>query len=204
MRLRSLSAAVLASLLTASVVAWGQSGPGVNNNFAVVWNMVWEASTVKPTYSATMVVTPAASQTYACQLSGSATKTIRARRVLLQGNAAAVQSEQIAIGKFSTAFTGGGTQTTPVAYDSQSAAATGVIEMWTASPTAGTLVGYLLDPIFTWNNATTGVGTPLVVSFGQFGSAVALRGAAQSLVVNMNSQPGSGNTLSCTFEWTEE
>lgn len=204
MRLRSLILPALAALLTASVVALGQSGPGVNNNFAVVWNMVWEASTVKPTYSATANIAPAASQTYACQLAGSATKTIRVRRVLLQGNAAAVQSEVIAIGKFSTAFTGGGTRPTTVPYDSQSAAASAVMETWTASPTTGTLVGYLLDPIFTWNNVTTGVGAPLVVTFGQLGSSAVLRGVAQSLVVNMNSQPGSSNTLSCTFEWTEE
>lgn len=204
MRLRSLILPALAALLTASVVALGQSGPGVNNNFAAVWNMVWEASTVKPTYSTTIQRAPALGQTNFCQLSGSATKTIRLRRVLLSGTGTVVQSEVIGIVKYSTAFTGGGVAMTTVAYDSQSSAATAGAEAWSTSPTAGTLVGALLDPFFTWNNATTGVGVPLVVQFGQFGSAAVLRGVAQSITVNMNGQPGTGASLSCTFEWTEE
>lgn len=203
MKLRHLIAPTIVSLLTAGAIALAQS-PGVPSTFPVTWQLMWEASTLKPTYSATKNIGVAGSATNICQLRGSATRTVRLRRILLSGTAAAVQSELIGIQKYSTAFAGNGASTTAVPWDSQAAAASAAVESWTANPTAGTLVGSLIDPFFTWNNATTGVGAPLVLTFGERGSAAVLRGVAQSITVNMNANPGTSNFVSCTFEWTEE
>lgn len=204
MKLKALIAASLASLLTAGAIALAQQ-PGVNTNFATVWTLVWDASTTKPTYSASLNgITPVSSGTDICTISGSSTKTIRIRKVVFGGSAATTAvTEPVSIVKRSTADTAAsGSKPTIVAYDSQSAAATAVVEVWTANPTLGTLTGVLTDIGMQF----LGQGTYNPVTdfrFGRLGSAAILRGTAESLSVNLSGITLTG-TLSCTFEWTEE
>src|ERR1044071_2381831 len=147
MRFKSLIAATVASALTAVGIALAQT-PGIPSTFTTVWTLAWEVSTLKPTYSAAAPgITPVSSGNDICTLSGSATRTLRVRRVILVGSGATTAvTEPIAIVKRSTASTGAGTAITKVAYDSQAAASTATLaEVWTANPTAGTLVGVLAD-----------------------------------------------------------
>jgi len=209
MRIRkSLLLAATASLLTAGTIALAQQ-PGVNTNFAVVWNMVYEASTIKPTYSSSFLVNLAASPTDVCGLRGSSTKTVRLRRVLLAGAASVVSTEPVAINKLSSANTTGvSVSQTAIPYDSTYAAASALAEHWTTYSTGGTTIGTLAEPFLTYSNYSTGVGAAQTVSFGQFGSAAVLRGTSQQITVNLNGltiPAGVGTAqLLCTFEWTED
>lgn len=207
---KSILAATVASLLTAVVVAQGQV-PGVNSTLTAAFNLVYDNSTMKPTYSASSQFIPASAATDVCYLTGSATKTIKVRRVIVAGLASVVQSEPVAIVKRSTATTGAGVAMSKVPYDSQNSltssttnTATATADIYTANPTVGTLVGVLADLYITWGNLTTGVGGTLSHSFGTLGSPIVLRGVAQQVAVNLNAQTLVTGLISCTFEWTEE
>lgn len=210
MKLRTLLAASTAALLSSALVVAAQS-PGINNNFASVFTMVWEASTTKPTYSATIAYSLPATPTDVCAIAGSATKTIRVRRVMIGGISNAVVTEAVAITRHAAyaALTNGATMT-PTKYDSQSGTATAnLVDYFLTAPSStaiGTLTGTLIDAFVTFPNTTTGTGgspQPREFDFGRLGSAAVLRGVSQVLAVNMTGQDGGGK-LSCTFEWTEE
>lgn len=205
MRLKTLLASAAAALISGALVAQAQT-PGVNSNWPIVWRYIYEASSLKPTYSATANLTSTATAAQAvCALSGSASKTIRVRRVILSGAMTAIEAIPISINKHSTLYTaGGGAQATTVPYDSQSAAATAILEYWTANPTPGTSVGTILDQYVPFGNTTTGVEPPYEMKFGEFGSAAVLRGAAQYLSVNFSGTSINTGKVNCTFEWTEE
>lgn len=203
MKFKALLAASVASLLTAGAIALAQT-PGVNNNFPVMWNMVWEASTTKPTYSATSLISTATSAKEICALSGSTTRTIRVRRLVLAGIGGAVQTEMVGLERYTSNFSGAGTAMTAVANDSQSAAATASIEQWNANPTNTGGAGLLLEIPFVWSNATTGVGVPINYDFGIRGSAIVLRGATQWVAATFLGQTGAGASVACTWTWTEE
>lgn len=210
MNLRTKVFCALAAMLTAAVAAQAQV-PGVNSTLQAVFNLVYDNSTMKPTYSASSVFVPPAAATDVCLLNGSATKTVKVRRIILSGASNVVQSDPVAIIKRSTANSGGTTGAlTEVPYDSVNSltnaanAATAVALNYTAVGTVGTAVGTLADPHMQWSNLTTGLGSQLVITFGQLGSPVVLRGVAQGLAVNLNTMTYLTPVLSCTFEWTEE
>lgn len=208
MKLRTLLAASLAALASSALVAIAQT-PGVNNNFASVFTMVWEASSTKQTYSASVVQTLPATPTDVCSMTGSATKTIRVRRVIVSGVSNVVVSEPIAITRHGAyAALTDGQLMTKVKYDSQNGTSTlSFADYFTTAPSSlaiGTLTGVLADTYVTFPNTSTGIGNgAYTFEFGRFGSAVVLRGITQLLAVNMTGQDGGGK-LSCTFEWTEE
>lgn len=207
MKLRTLLAAGIASLLTAVVVSQAQV-PGVNSTLNSVFTLAYDNSTMKPTYSAsasfTTPTTNAGGDT--CSLYGSATKTIKVRRILVGGVGSALMTDPISVIKRSTASTTGtATLPTAVPYDSSNAAATAAAEVFTVVPTTiGTAVGTLADVYITIAGATTAVAQnqPQTLIFGQLGQPIVLRGVAQS--VGVNTTGVSTFTMSCTFEWTEE
>ncbi len=204
MKLRTLLLSGVVGLISASAAVLAQS-PGINNNFPITWTLVWEAATTKPTYSASQVgITAVSSQTDMCSMSGSATKTVRVRKAIFSNLPTAAVVEPIAIVKRSTLSTGAGTAIAAVPYDSQSAAATAtLIEVWTAAPTLGTLVGVIADIAFPFQ-LTTGATSAAVFEFGRGGdSAVVLRGILESLAINLSAVTATG-TVGCTFVWTEE
>jgi len=210
MKFRTLLAPTLASILTAVVVAQAQV-PGVNSTLQAVFNLVYDASTMKPTYSAAGAVTPAAGATDICSLSGSATKNVRVRRIILTGQISTAANEPVSILKRSTANSGAGTALTKVAYDStnsltNSTTNTSTVnkaEVWTGVVTQGTLVGELAD-IHAFFSTSTTQAQQTIFEFGQRGSPVVLRGIAQQISVSLDGQGGGTGTLLCTFEWTEE
>lgn len=211
-RYRAVALASVASLLTGVLVAQGQV-PGVNSTLQSVFTLTYDNSTMKPTYSATYVGALTALGTDFCTLTGSATKNVRVRRVIFSALSSTVQSDPIAVVKRSTANSGGTSVTmTAVPYDSTNSltnstsnAATAVARIYSVNPTLGTLVGLLSDPYYTFGNLTTGVGGgAFTFQFGALGSPVVLRGVAQVLAVNLNSQTFISGQGSCTFEWTEE
>lgn len=207
MKLRTLLTAIIASLLTAVVVSQAQV-PGVNSALNTVFTLAYDNSTMKPSYSAAGLVTATASTTGdICAISGSATKTIKVRRVILGGTLGAVETIPVAFLKRSTAYAGAGVQPTVVPYDSANAAGTAVVETWATSPTAGTLVGMLADVHVTFPNTTTGIGGgggAKEFIFGQLAQPVVLRGVAQQLGVSYSGTAINTAVVNCTFEWTEE
>ncbi len=201
-----LALAFVATLGSISLAQFG--GPGVNSTFSGVWNFVWEPSTGKATYSATeSAMVPATTQRVFLQLNGSATKTIRVRRVLLEGTTSAGVIEPVFFNKVSTAQQGAavvGTALTATSLDSASAAASATVEAFNVSPaTDPTLVGEIMAPQvpFQQNTVSKNRGEYF---FGQGGSAIILRGAAQGLTLNLAGGGLTAGIVNVTVEWTEE
>ncbi len=205
MKLRSKMLLGLAVAGTVALAAQAQV-PGVNSTLNAVFTLAYDQSTMKPTYSATAIVVPTTSATDVCTLNGSATKNVRVRRLLVGGVASVVQTEEIGVVKRSTANTGGtGGVLVAVPYDSGSSAATAFAEKYITNPTLGTLVGDIADFNITWGNLSTGVGSGTrELLFGQLGSPVVLRGAAQQVSLNLNGNTLVTGKIACTWEWTEE
>jgi len=207
MKLRSYIFAAIAVIATAVLAVQAQV-PGVNSTLNSVFTLVYDASTMKPTYSATSAFSPTATAaTDVCLLNGSATKTIKVRRIYFNALATTAVSDPIAIIKRSTANSGGtSVGLTEVPLDSSAGAATAVGLTYTANPTVGTAVGFIADPYFSIGNLTTGGAQsfPSVLLYGQLGSPIVLRGVAQGVAINLNAASFPGIVVSCTFEWTEE
>ena len=194
-----------AALITGALVAQAQV-PGVNSTLNSVFTLAYDNSTMKPTYSSLAdEFTLASAATDVCTLQGSATKTIKVRRVFVSGWATAVGTEPVELIKRSTAATTGTSVVDPIiSYDSINVASGAQAEHYTANPTVGTAVGPILQQQVTFANLSTGVGTALIAELGERGQPVVLRGVAQNIAVNMLAQTVTGGKLTCGFEWTEE
>lgn len=211
MKLRTVLFGALA-LLTAVLVAKAQV-PGVNSTLQSVFTLVYDSSTMKPTYSSTMTFAPLTSggsgTTDVCQLVGSSTRTVKVRRVLFSMVATTAVTDPIALVKRSTttqAGAGGNWIVTPTSYDSANTA-TATADVFTTNPASlGTLVGVIADPLFSVGNLTTGGAQTLFsrYEFGIGGSPIVLRGTSQTLAINFNAYQYAGNIANCTFEWTED
>jgi hypothetical protein len=164
------------------------------------------------TYSATSVnFAPAANATDLFTITGSATRTVRIRRVVVDGIKTATSHEIVQIIKRSTANSGG-TSTTPagVPHDSTNTAATAVARAYTANPTLGTAVGTMLAKRVVFKAATPGnaqsVGAGVIFDerFGDANQAIFLRGTSEVLAVNLNGVTLTGGSVTVTVEWSEE
>jgi hypothetical protein len=190
----------------------------VNSTLNSVFNLVYDNSTMKPTYSASSgFITPATSTTDVCSISGSATKTVKVRRIIVAATGGTLSViEPLAIIKRSTTYTvaSGGVAMVQVPYDSTNsltgsttnAGTAALVEAWTVNPTVGTTIGALADVSFYIGVGGTNAPAPghtETFTFGTLGSPVVLRGVAQNIGVNFNGNTILG-TVSCTFEWTEE
>lgn len=208
MRYRTLIASVLAALVTAVLVAQAQV-PGVNSALNAVFTLAYDQSTMKPTYSATALITSQASSTDICSLSGSATRTVKVRRVIISGFSAVTVSEPFSIVRRSAQNTGAGAAMIKAVYDTTNSltnsaansSTAALAEIWT-SPTLGLLVAQLAD-VFISFGLSTALNSAYEFDFGRLGSPVVLRGVAQNIAVNLNGNVFTGS-LTCTFEWTEE
>lgn len=195
----------IAALLTGAMVAQAQV-PGVNSTLNSVFTLVYDQSTMKPTYSATSgMFTVASAATDVCSVAGSATKTVKVRRVSISAVATAVVTEPVELIKRSAVVSGGTQTADPVTtYDSINVASTVLAEHFTGNPTVGASVGPIAFNFIGFANFTTGLGTQFIFELGQRGQPVVLRGVAQSLTVNLLGITPSGAQMNCTFEWTEE
>ena len=213
MKLRTLLFGGLAAAVTVVLAANAQV-PGVNSTLNSVFTLAYDNSTMKPTYSATRAgIVPDSAATDICTLSGSATKTVKVRRIAISGYTATAQTDPVAIIKRSTANTGGtGVALSAIAYDSTNSltgsttnTATAVAEAFTGNPTIGTQAGMIADVYIGFGAPTNASEAPHEAVFGTLGSPVVLRGIAQMLTVNLNGLTYAAPVgMSCVFEWTEE
>lgn len=169
---------------------------------------------VKATYRAATPnsVVAAASAAPFFIIQGSATKTIIVQRIIISGGTlTAVAYNSYSATKYSSAISGGTPVVlTAVPMDSTSAPATpNLVQVYTAAPTAGSLVG-TLSAKRTLLQATTAAaaGIPDIVEFDFRAiletSGIVLRGVAQGLGVNFGAAPATAVTVSLVVEWTEE
>ena len=209
MKLRSTLLAVFGALLAGALIAQAQV-PGVNSTLNSVFTLTYDNSTMKPTYSSSMRIIPAASATDVCNLVGSSSKVIKIRRILIDGAATAVTAaEPIAIlrrSALNTATAGTNWALGQVtAYDTSSAVGTASSESWSVNPSNLAPSVLIADPYFTFSNYTTGIGNgSMQLYYGEFGSPLVLRSATTQVAVNLNGNTVAGAIMNCTFEWTEE
>jgi hypothetical protein len=162
----------------------------------------------KTTYSASATnFTPAATPSDVCVMPGSATKTVRVTRIMVQGFATTKGSMNLAIIKRTTADSAGTSAAlTVIPYDSSDAAGTAAPLKYTANPTVNSTVGTY--DVKSLNFAVAGdESVPYVFDTGYRGGAKALvlRGTAQQIAVNFGGGTvPTGGTVGCSFEWTEE
>lgn len=206
MKFRSTLLAVLGALLAGALIAQAQV-PSINSTLNSVFTLTYDNSTMKQSFSATGTGPISTTSTDVCSLAGSATKTIKVRRIILSGGATAVVTDPVAIIKRSTLNNAGTAVIAQVPYDSANSAGTAALaEFYSTAPaTLGTTVGVVADPFFTFSNYTTGTSNgPAQQYFGEFASPIVLRSATQSINVNFNASAPAGAYITCTFEWTEE
>jgi hypothetical protein len=168
------------------------------------------------TYSAEGVsYTAYATPTDLFGIRGSATKIIRVLNMRLQVHSTSAAGYQAFFVKRSTANTGGTlTNPTAVKYDSADAAATAVIDLYTAAPTTGDSAGTLraaesVSAVATVAPAITSlygitaalVATPNTISFVK---PVTLRGVNEALYLNWGGAAiPAGFSAAWAVEWTE-
>lgn len=170
----------------------------------------------RATYRASANFTPTATAAVTVlSIQGSATKTVRIKRILLSGVSTALSSSTLQLQRTS-ALGAGGTIVSPTVakLDTGSAAATAVVSHYTSTAkAAGTGVG---GPITTWQQFTTTVTTPTVAwaesqmpfpeKGAPIGQAIVLRGTADFLEIQ-NVTPanlGAGTVYAYTVEWEED
>lgn len=194
----------VAALATAALVAHAQV-PGVNSTLNSVFNLVYEASTSKPSYVAWQSgLVPAASATDVCVLKASTSKTMRIRRVFLGGITGTATTDPVNLIKRSSANSSGTSSTQQIiALDTTFAATTAVFTTYTANPSLGTPIGEIADPYVFWGNLTTTAPAITTLEFGARASPVYLR-SGQYLAINLNGLTYSSGQMTCGFEWTED
>lgn len=151
-------------------------------------------------------------------ISGSASRTRTVRKIRVSGDTLTTLAVgSVVVSKRSTAQSGGTEVTlTRVPVDSKhSAAATdGLVQVYTAAPTDGTLVGTLACRRHVWKSSTV-VDAPfaevefdftniLGTPWENVRSGVPLHGIAESLTLSFGAAPASALTLAVEVEWTEE
>lgn len=153
-------------------------------------------------------VTTATNNTDLYTMIGSATKTVRILGITVTGNRTTSAAVDILLIKRSTASTGGtGFPIVLTPHDSANPAATTQPVIWTTSPTVlGTQVGGVVrvERMFL-NAAATGISDKVQWTFGTNpAQAIVLRGAAQSLNINLNGVTIAGGSINIYITWTEE
>jgi len=176
---------------------------------------------MRSTYRAavTNTVVAAAGSAAFFVISGSATVTRHVRKIRVSGaTLTTLAVGSVVVEKWSTtAFTGGTAVTltrTPVDSAFPAAATDGLVQVYTAAPTEGTLVGTIACRRHIWKSATVADGAPfadLEFDFtdmdspgSQLPPGVPLHGLTQSLSLAFGADPASAITLAVEVEWTEE
>jgi hypothetical protein len=153
---------------------------------------------------ASVANTPAATPTDVAILNGSATKTVKIKRVTVSGLATTAGSLNVSIVKRTTANTGG-TSTAPsiAQFDSLDATATAVPKLYTANPSAlGTGVALSTQ---TLNFGVAGAAGTVIFDFANRNDkAICLHGVAEGLAINLNGGAvPTGGTFGYTIEFEE-
>lgn len=166
----------------------------------------------KNTYSFSGTVTAVAGVTDLITITGSATKTVRVTRISLFATQTTGTVGTVSLIKRSAANTGGTfSAKTAVPHDSNNAAATVVVNAYTANPTAlGAAVGTLRTKFIAIGSPTSTNANPIIPDdfISEFGNRAAqgliLRGTSQILAINLNGGTFTGNVFAYSIEVTEE
>ena len=172
----------------------------------------------KPTYSAAFIgLVPPASATDTICIAGSATKTIRVRKIVLSGTAGTLVTLPVTLIRRASVATGGTAASTTAnpantisKRDTTNATATAVPIAYTAVPTiTDSSPTYLDSASLTLPVTSAGVVTvPLTFDYTNSNVALSqpptLRGAAQQLCLNLNSVSVASGLLNGSITWTEE
>ncbi len=160
-----------------------------------------------PTYSVSAAgITPAATATDVVILSGSASRLVKLRRILVGGAATAASVFVFNLNRRSTAASGGtATTPTPVRRDTRDQAATAVVQQFSANPSAvGTDAGLLLAIRHSLGAlATPGVSSQFLLG-DNTEESIALQNG-EFLAINFGGAAiPSGMVFDYTLVWTEE
>lgn len=167
-----------------------------------------DAENLRTTYSASIRgLVPATTPTDIFTITGSASKVIRITHIEVSATMTSAGTVDLQLLTRSAANTGG-TSTNPAAtpHDASDAAATAVINAYTANPTGlGAAVG---SPIRSQKFFIPGVGALFESQDWDFGirngKPLVLRTAAQVLALNLNSVTVTGGSFDISIEWTED
>ncbi len=183
---------------------------GAGNNIPVV-----SIDSTKNTYRASASFTPFATAPLALvTIIGSATKTVRVKRILIGGAATALADTLFRLTRVSVIGTGGTAVAPPISKnDTNAAAATAVVQHYTtAAQSAGTVVSSLSH----WRQFIATVTTPATAytnptyqvfpECGVGGQSLVLRGVADMLQLeNFNGgNLGAATVLEYVIEWEED
>lgn len=152
--------------------------------------------------------------TDAFTISGSGTKVIKVRKIVISGHISGNTTtiNDICLVKRSSANTGGtSTVSTNVAYDSQNSAATAVVRSYTVNPTAlGTEVGTFGQTNIVIGPNSTGANNPIqyvpvIYDFtAECKQPIVLRGISEFLCLNFTGTVPASTSFEIYIEWTEE
>jgi hypothetical protein len=166
--------------------------------------VVEEAISV-PTYSAGFSgAITGATATDVFTITGSATRIIKVLNLSFSGTATTAAVSNLSLIKRSTANTLGTASVIASApLDSQNGAATSVVRIYTANPTLGTQVAVIAAQRKEIVTAAFAAGDYQPYQFN-FDTPITLRGAAETLALNLNSGTFAGNSFAFSITWTEE
>lgn len=179
--------------------------PAVAADTAVI---VTQSPNREQTYSAAATaVIPAANTTDMFTITGSASKTVKIKRIVVTGTSNSDIDIELRLIKRSTANTGGASAVlTAVPHDSLNAAATAIVRSYTANPVLGTQVGVMVSlksQIGDNNGPSASIGLPLIESTAQK-QDITLHGVNEVLAVNLNGAAKQTNQImSFCIEWSE-
>lgn len=140
-------------------------------------------------------------------LRGSATKTVRVKKIRLEAGATTGLAATVLLDKHTVANTGGTLATAPamVPLDSSDATATALAIVYTADPTIDATAKTLSCKTLTFTALTTAPGVVEWDYVKDAEHAIVLRGVAQEVFVNFAGvTPGANSTVAWTIVWTEE
>ena len=149
-------------------------------------------------------ITPVATLTFS--IKGSATRVIKVTRIGFSMTNTTSQQSDVSIVKYSAVSGGTPSAVTAVPLDSNSGAATAVVQNWTATPATQTAVGTINAIRYSANKVADNVDPLMyVVEFGnsQRGtSALYLRGVSQWLGISISAVANTP-VADCWVEWEE-
>lgn len=138
---------------------------------------------------------------------GSATKTVRVKRMRFDMGSTTGLAAHVTVKKHTVANTGGTAITTPdiTKLDSGFAAGTALPIVYSANPTTDATATILAAQSLTGTALTTAAGVFEIRFVEDLEQAGVLRGVAQELFLNFGgTTPGAGTVLNWWIVWTEE
>jgi len=182
-----------------------------NSSYLVPKVVEDDALRIKSTFATgALGVTPAATPGVVVEIKGSATKTVRVKKIMFSGVATTAKQWPITVYRGATAIADG-TPVTPAItkYDiTNDAAATAVVSHFTANPTspAANPASSVLAVQDVTLTAPATAAQPLVLDFSRSGEkAVILRGAADTLCISMGGGAlTNGEKFSYMVMWEED